>query len=604
MEGKEEMSLRVWLPFTDGTLKQQGLNNASATVGGTVNLTNAGKLGKCATIGTAAGGITLPASTMISFTECSVAFWIKIISWNTSYATFFQAGLSSTPWNNYIFGILRNNLNSNLCFTLTNSSGSSSQASYITSNLNTGQWYHLVFTYKASTICTYIDGVLDKTYSTSYVPNFAGITNISIGRSTNNSNYQTNCNLNDFRIYDHCLSPMEVKELSKGLVLHYPLNRQGFGQENLFKNSSLTDLTSANLSTKIYYQGSYIPEITQDGLKFTWTDSSAREIDLWLDKALKADTYYTLSFIYRNNMEIGSSFYLRKDGHLVGYWSQSTIPYSEDWSTYRCTFKIANYQSNDATTGTLLTLFYSGYTANKWIELKQNSIKLEEGSIETPWSPAPSDTLADTIGLNGTTEYDCSGYCNNGTRTGTFNWTSDTSKYSVSTKFNGTEKISANSLPSEVQTVSFWVKVSTIPSGYAICYVDSNTQTSIGFYNGNSFITSCTVNANMVLLGTTFKTNEWNHIVLIKTGANTRNVYCNGVLLTNSSTNSWVHNGSNLSLGWRDYASGNAGWFNGQLCDFRAYATALSADDVKSLYQNSAYIDSSGNVYGAVHSEV
>ena len=186
------MALQVWLPFTDGTLKQQGLNSASATVGGTVNLTNAGKLGKCATIGTAAGGITLPASTMTSFTECSVAFWIKIISWNTSYATFFQAGLGSTPWAHYIFGILRNGTNSNLCFTLTNSNGSSTSASYTSSNLEVGQWYYLAFTYKAGTVCIYKDGALDKTYNTTYVPNFAGITHISIGRGTNNSSYQTN----------------------------------------------------------------------------------------------------------------------------------------------------------------------------------------------------------------------------------------------------------------------------------------------------------------------------------------------------------------------------------------------------------------------------
>jgi len=41
--------------------------------------------------------------------------------------------------------------------------------------------------------------------------------------------------MNDIRIYDTALSPREVKEISKGLVLHYPLSMPG--GENLLKNS-------------------------------------------------------------------------------------------------------------------------------------------------------------------------------------------------------------------------------------------------------------------------------------------------------------------------------------------------------------------------------
>ena len=51
---------------------------------------------------------------------------------------------------------------------------------------------------------------------------------------------------------------------------------------------------------------------------------------------------------------------------------------------------------------------------------------------------------------------------------------------------------------------------------------------------------------------------------------------------------------------------GNNTYANTQLyqSDSRIYATALSAEDVKSLYNNSAYIDNQGNIYGAVYEEV
>jgi len=618
------MALQVWLPFTDGTLKQQGLNSASATVGGTVNLTNAGKLGKCATIGTAAGGITLPASTMTSFTECSVAFWIKVISWNTSYATFFQAGLGSTPWNNYIFGILRNNQGSNLCFTLTNSSGSSTSASYTSSNLEVGQWYHLAFTYKAGTVCIYKDGVLDKTYNTTYVPNFAGITHISIGRSTNNSGYQTNCNLNDFRIYDHCLSPMEVKELAKGLVLHYPLNRGGWGQENLFIDSTYeqADSSIANSSTdwsKYFrrYNGSagihsfsdYTDTITLSTTGNLGVTFQRKATDINLDST----SYYTLSCEAKSTQTarplcIGLSYYNNSNSWV---WRGGSNPtYFKEvnkWQKFTLTFK------PDADTQYIDYCFTVTGVSSGTDTFSIRHCKLEKGSVATPWCPNSSDNLADEMGLNGTTEYDCSGYCNNGTRTGTFSWTSDTPKYQVSTKIAAasTGIKTSNFYVGDIWSMSMWFKYpSQDSSGWKALVILNNNGGDADLQFGNYI--NCSSNTiqysanGKYTTGVTFTYGKWHHIVNTYDGT-TLKCYLDGVYKT-SVTPGQTLSRSNLGIGFKssavDFSSVSSSFTNGFLSDVRVYATALSASDVKSLYQNSAYIDSSGNVYGAVHSEV
>ena len=595
------MSLQVWLPMTKD-LRQQGLSSVTVTNNG-ATFNSSGKLGGCYYFDRSVPNYLKINNPLTSATNgVSMSFWVKLPSKGSVNDQLVHIGNGSGWANNRFTCFVRGN-NSTLIFCCGDGAGTSTSTQYncVSSALVLNQWTHVVCTYNSGKMKIYLNGVLDKEYITTIIPSFANVSYIGVGAGPNTTEPAT-AYLNDVRIYDHCLSPMEIKRISQGLVLHYPLNRMGFGQENLFKNSSLTNLTSSNLSTKIYYQGSYIPEITQNGLKFTWTGSSAREIDLWLDKTLKADTYYTLSFIYRNNMAIGSSFYLRKDGNLVGYWSQPTIPYSEDWSIYRCTFKIANYQSNDATTGTLLTLFYSGYTANKWIELKQNSIKLEEGSIATPWSPASSDDLAAQMGLNSNIEYDTSGYCNNGTKNNSPTYSSDTAKYEVSTHLDGNNQTIqlpnlTTLIPDSIFTFNIWFKRleaepsprpwETLlggPSGFEIetCSANNVHDNKIKAYSwGGGTIE--------------FEFDKWNMLTMVSNGTNAL-FYLNGELKLTGTYKALV-SGNYFIGSWSNTSTQN---YKGYVCDARIYATALSADDVKSLYQNTATIDADGTIHGAV----
>ena len=678
------MALQVWLPLTKD-LRNQGLNGATATIGGTVSLTEVGKLGKCATIGTAAGGITLPASTMTSFTECSVAFWIKIISWNIGYATFFQAGLGSTPWNNYIFGILRNNANSNLCFTLTNSSSSSTNASYVTSNLSTGQWYHLAFTYKAGTVSSYIDGVLDKSYSTTYVPNFAGITHISIGRSTNNSNYQTNCSLNDFRIYNHCLSEMEVKKLSKGLVLHYPLNRGGLGPNNLLKNG-FGELGSENWDNNTNISTSDIPS-GQSDIKASFGNGHAIEhiklypthtykFSTWIKATTTSGNTYPSLFPYDvdgkfiNNYNCPDGFNLNtmttlkqqlKAGDTKIYvndlsqWNANSGHYY-NWAAIFSYTDSHGYTYPDGAYTQNMGRFGSSTTAKANLDKTNNVITLLS-AYTGPTMPVGTKVCASTEGstyfypwggfnlaniqdwtykestvygnhnrlryakyvtfwtysnnrmagikirdltneeMDSTTEYDCSGFCNNGTRTGTFSWTSDTPKYAVSTSFNGSNtKIERESLTNEVKTACFWLKTNSTKNQIFFC--DYNSGLAFGFWRTTNILVSSNSASKTTYAISSLSMNQWHHISLVKQSSSFIQLYIDGVPMTSSGDVDYWSPINMLNIGSRNGTYP----FNGGLSDFRMYATALSASDVKSLYQNCATIDPDGTIRGQIRS--
>ena len=612
------MSLRVWLPLTKD-LRNQGLDDVTVTNNG-ATFNSAGKLG-----GSYTGRIDVSSSiipTVLNGSEFTVAFWIYINEVPTGPGvvdTYVMACGTGGTRAQFHIAIRQNGAGFAFCFY------SDDYTFYNTVTDKVGKWMHVVCAFKNNTQIVYVDGTKVGERATAGGLNVAANSVLNI--------YAAHERLNDFRIYDHCLSPMEVKELSKGLVLHYTLGDKAIeSTTNLFyplveasRNTNPAWDKSLNGNYMIHCDGfgdGYNSGVSNPtaGYHGHWTydennkligilpnlNSIIGQANRWLgltasisSASIGAGNSYTISWEQKTdnlNCYVNAGYYYKKKSSESGYGSfhdgtkncKNTL--INTWQSMEASFTLSQDWDGTYTGGTVY--FYGNYGSEGTTYLR--NLQFETKNHATAFVNGLTTRTSNII-------YDCSGFCNNGMISGNLTVSSDTPKYSVSTKFNGAEKISANSLPSEVQSVSFWVKVSTIPSGYGICYVDSNTQTSIGFYNGNSFITSCTVSANVVLLGTTFKANEWNHIVLVKTGANTRNVYCNGILLTNSGTNSWVHNGSNLSLGWRDYASGNAGWFNGQLCDFRAYATALSADDVKSLYQNSAYIDSSGNVYGTIH---
>lgn len=565
------MSLVVWLPLTKD-LRQQGLSDVEAINNGATYSSTGGKLGGCYSFTTSSyQKIGFPYS-LANYTEFTVCVWVKPISTTITGCLF-----TFVNPNDYWQFVITNGNNVGI---RDNSSGEAgSRKEYTLGSFVANVWTHLAISYDKGVVKIYKDGVLFSTNNTggSAMNNYSG-TNAAIGESmVSSSSYYFAGSVNDFRLYDHCLSPMEVKQISQGLVLHYPLNREGWGQENLLKNSNFLQGTNG-------FEGYTAQSATctkqEDCMKVVSTSASGGFYTSNFNAITTGDmTTFSADVKANSNMTI----YIGTDGSGNGNCQAYTVGTS--WQ--RISISKAKTTNNAN-----LRIYGNGtfYTKN---------LKYELGSIATPWCPNSSDELATTMGLNEATEYDTSGFCNNGTRIGTFTWTSDTPKYSVSQYFNGSAYVQADPLSSEVKTVSCWVKTDK-PSTNQFYWCDTGTKMCLATYNGHGTVITWYQNGGQstgskcTLSGSEWKSNDWNHFVVVDTGNGTRDVYCNGEKLTPMSDDWFGTSGSKLVIGNR--GSGAAPLY-GYVSDFRAYVTQLSESDIKALYQNSAYIATDGTMY-------
>jgi len=611
------MSLRVWLPL-NGSLENKGLDDAVATLSGAVAVDNNGKIGKCYKFGTATGRITLPASTMTSFSECSVTFWVNILGWQTNWDTFFQAGLGNRAWTQYTFGILRNTGN-RLVFCISNNS-TASQGNYYTSDLTLETWYHLGFTYKAGHCCVYVNGELFKDYETTIIPKFSGITHVSIGQLGNEASYQTNCKMNDFRIYDHALSPMEVKQISQGLVLHYPLNDKYIENTiNLITTEDCLSSTCYNASTKKYSYGTstdmYKEVTTFEGRKGTkvhmGTDGNNCFPYVYVNNMYTSDgtnspAYKTLSFDYYTTVSTsitsyklgsgtGTAAYIvkNKNGTKTGIGTDTvTIPVLSDvWNHIEITFH-----------GTSATDSQWGYIQNNPAHISDTSNFWFFANMQLEAKDHATGYTKYGITRNNNIIYDTSGYNNNGTAMGNLECSSDTPRYDVSTHFGATtSKIRIDNLIttgfSNSYTFSWWGKYTTL--GNSMFWGFQNGVRLNGVYHGIYWNTSDGNSNPIYKPGTTTvvtapEANVWHHYVM--TGDNTVcKLYVDGELYGQAKTHKTISGNIIYINGW-DSGTGYS-FTDMDMSDFRIYCTTLSPEDVLDLYNLGAAIDTNNNLY-------
>ena len=581
------MSLQVWLPL-NGNIENHGLlGNVSVTTSPTY--ADSGKIGKCLK----SGRLYITASqakSILNNKEFSFACWVYPNRDTGASPPYYEVMLFNrdnmeNPYRQYSVFMFPN-INSLHLSWQSAPNGEQVLKVIMYDVFPSYTWTHVCVTYNNPIVKVYINGVLSNTFSVNM--NCSSYEYDTPLMSSSEARY-----LNDYRVYNHCLSAKEVKEISKGLIGHWKLDNNGFGNPNLC-NPSLGEFTG------VVPTSSYNNFLEQRAI----TTANANDIYM-LSYYAKAsiDNVTLTNHLYNNASNIVQvSYSVNSDGYTSsrpdGYsLIKLTTSYKKYWVKW-----VFNSTSTSATKDLLFRLQSELNTSSVGTTVTIKDVKLEKSSVVTSWCPHTSDPLYTSLGLDSTTEVDCSGLGNNGTKVGNITYKNSSIRYEGCYTFTGDDYIK---IPkpltisnSSYFTIAMWVKPESGCGGYSTVlsnfsypangfWMAINTEDSgTWFYNGTY------AKGNSLLI-----VGQWSHIAMVF-NAGTITWYTNGVATSTS-------NVSSNTTQFSDYiAIGNSytgtSWntdFVGNISDVRIYSTALSASDIKELYSTSASIDKNGNMY-------
>lgn len=594
------MSLQVWLPL-NGDLKNQGLSDVQVTTPTVATFDNTGKIGKCLLYNSK---VSIPATQVASIfnnEHMSIAFWYNNNGGSTSSHSIcgFQGNSEGDSGASRIYDFFQYSSKNDFHWSMGTLGGG-----VLNGVIPDNTWIHICVIYNSGNLKIYINGILNHDssgHSSAYTFNKSYYINFGYGQK-----------LNDFRIYDHALSVKEVKEIAKGLVLHYPL--KGIGPSNMcnwgYSRTPNLPNTAGNTILSVTLNNDYARYTATtagtNGGKYGYPCGSGNLIQ---------GTVYTWSCEVRSSVAFTGNSRFRFGFEGGGMFVGSTFTCGTEWKKISKTWT--------QTTSQAFVCYPSGsFGNNEWIDIR--NLKCEVGSVATSYIPNPADSFYALFSDSANIEYDCSGYERNGTKVGTIMATTNTPRYQSSYEFidDCAQYIKGPLLDWINQTgfsMSCWFYKKThehtnggtkalghqfIFSQGRDWYSSSDTNyygvSIVSNQNGGIWIpianTSFTSTINIPL-------NTWAHVVLTYDGT-TAKLYINGILNTSKAVDKsnlkWGNASNAIVIG--KMAHNNVSDttyfpFVGNISDFRVYATALSAADVKALYTDAGYVDKNGNFH-------
>lgn len=553
------MGLIHWWPL-HGDTKDYGTNVKPGSIVGVANVTTAGKLGNCLSGGDGTqitAGVSVASCNLVdelSGKDYSFACWFKVHGTHVHYN---GTIMSSGNWNSKCWAVGVSQAN-NQIDAFTNGYNKWVSIGYTLTN---DKWYHLVSVQKGSVNYVYLDGNLLGSVSQSPISQ-SDATNLCIGRETYaNGYFSFNGDIEDVRVYDHALSDAEIKELSKGMVIHYNFNNE------------LIEATT-NLVTGVVAGGRTTANTTNLTITTNGTDGDTY-FYLKTSEALVEGETYTIQ-CEGDNIDEDKEFTFGVGAQASGN-PRFKIQQGLNVLTFVATAACAKTQilfDDTSRTGWAKNAVFSKFQIEKkdhytpYAKVNRPAMIYNETGISQP-SYIQNVTLK-TDSASGGYSLNCS------------NTYLSTSSFGDIT--NGV-------------TASLWVKVPTYPSANAIVFTDGNSKIAFGFYGTQNAIISCAgySSAYVSNIKSKWLLNEWNHIVIARNSSGTIFCYLNGEKLSTTGSNNWSQNSTNCVIGGR-YNSGYSTAFTGYVDDFRLYQTLLSDQEIFDLYKTKAYITDRGDI--------
>ena len=643
------MALQVWLSL-NGNVNNQGLADITATNSGATVDSN-GKIGQCYSFDGSDDYINIgDIGKYFDGTAFSICFWIYSLEDKTRAAVFSSYGLSSTS---NFFALEINSSNATYCKNNLRFDWKGTDTYSPDDFITYDDWTHVCVTYDGvNKIKMYKNGELVQT-TTRVLPEIPTGNTYYLGRDSRTGTTAFNGRLNDFRIYDHCLSPRECKQVSTTLVLHLPLDRDGLGMANLITNSRLQTSTdewvvggagadNCNLTVKDGFQCMHVagelgttaylsPKYTIEADNAGFVPYNGMTItmsaDVLLENVTKGTTNYFLAF-YGSGQTIDGHWrdvsIVSCSEHFIivpmpsaivgtaivgaamlsadGYISAKSSAFDPDklngvgWVRAYVTFRYGDY----AWTSHLRPNIYCrDFTGDFYVK----NVKVEYGNKATPWCPNEADDLYTQMGLDNNIEYDVSGYRHNGTKVGSITYDSDTPRYNTSAVLDGSYITLTGITDSAISQFSVcgWVNLLTGYKPNLGCHLINFSKQYCRICISKDgaavrlLLTDGTTNysGSSAMSASGLSANVWNHYAVTFDNGSIK-IYINGELdSSRTATITSISPGTSWTIG--NYATELP---KAKVSDVRFYTTCLNELDVRELYNTSMSLSDNGLLFG------